>query len=202
MANNSSNPQNHLGHSTKNDKSDSVQISHVEHLTNLIRQWDAKIPTSFLLNSEFVDPDNNCDFCTLVNYTPATEHVAAIAYKTDNLDLTNSKRVVFFAMGQKGKESISFLAAGKPEAARSTGENSNQSFIFPGISFSVLAPNITLSKDWKRYEINLYGVDLRNITYPFGFAIKAKSSENLAFYLKGVTFDDKFALNPIRANRS
>jgi hypothetical protein len=188
--------QNHVGHLTKNSKFDSVQISHVEHLPDLVRQGDAKIPSRFLINSEFVDPDNNCDFCTMVNYTPSMKHEAAIAYKTENIDLTNSKRIVFFAMGQKGRETISFLAAGKSEAP-TVGANSNQSFIFPGISFAVIAHNITLSKDWKRYEISLYDADLRNITYPFGFAIEPKSSGSLAFYLKGVTFDDKFASNPI-----
>lgn len=184
----------HFNHTLK--ENDSVKLSRLEHSRNLLKYGDALEKDSFKINNQFVDPDNNCDFCTQINYTIGKEHFAAVAYRTEKIDLGGSNRVVFFARGQNGGETISFLAAGKSEAP-TVGANSNKSFIFPGISFAVIAHNITLSKDWKRYQIGLYATDLRNITYPFGFAIESKSSGSLAFYLKGVTFDTKVALNPI-----
>ena len=110
--------------------------------------------------------------------------------KLPKVDLTGSKRIVFFARGQEGGEWISIVAVGK-----NIGQDSSvvygSKYIFPRVAFALVTKNITLSNDWRRYEINLEGIELSNVTVPFGFQItKNKSNINQVFYLKGVTFDN------------
>lgn len=186
----------HFEHPTNKENFGIFQLSRVEHSPNLIREGDAKIISDFMVNSQFVEPDNNCSFCTQVNYTPARERQAGISYNVGKIDLTGSKRIVFFAMGQEGGEQIYVVAAGKNKAENSNNTNKFGRDLFPQIEFELITQNISLSKDWKRYEISLNGTDLRDITIPFGFVIFAgKSEANQVFYLKGVTFDSKSPRN-------
>ena len=188
---------NHPDHPDQKNSS-SVQLSHVEDALDLVREGDAKVPGQFIINNDFVDPDDNCDFCTQVNYTAGMGGKAAIAYDLGALDLTESKRIVLFAMGQRGGEKIALMAAGIESHDKP--ERKAQADIFDGIRFQIATQNITLSDNWQRYEIRTVGFDLKDIKYPFGFVLfenNSASSSNQVIYLKGVTFDNKPARNPV-----
>lgn len=179
------------GHTLNGTKIGSAHLVNIEHTTKILREGDAKDPSKLKINSEFVDPDFNCDFCTQVNYTPGKEMTGAIAYEVAKVDLTGSKRIVFFARGQEGGEWISIVAVGKNIGQDSTVFYDSKKDIFPRVAFALMTKNITLSDDWRRYEINLEGIELSDVTVPFGFQIaKNKSDSNQVFYLKGVTFDN------------
>ena len=83
----------------------------IENTATPIREADAKVSSRFSIDNNFVDPDNNCEFCTRIVYTPGNEGDAGVAYKDTKLNLDNSQRLVFFAKGQTNKQ-ISFVAAG------------------------------------------------------------------------------------------
>ena len=189
---------NHSDHPDQKNSS-SVQLSHVEDALDSVREGDAKVPGQFIINNDFVDPDDSCDFCTQVNYTTGTVGRAAIAYDVGALDLTESKRIVLFAMGQRGGEKIALMAAGI-ESQGNPEQRKAQVNIFDGIRFQIATQNITLSDNWQRYEIRAVGYDLKDIKYPFGFVLfenNSSSSSNQVIYLKGVTFDNKPAKNPV-----
>jgi hypothetical protein len=189
---------NHVDHPDQ-ENSSSVQLSHVEDALDPVREGDAKVPGQFIINNDFVDPDDSCDFCTQVNYTTGTVGRAAIAYDLGALDLTESKRIVLFAMGQRGGEKIALMAAGI-ESQGNPEQRKAQVNIFDGIRFQIATQNITLSDNWQRYEIRTVGYDLKDIRYPFGFVLfenNSSSSSNQVIYLKGVTFDNKPAKNPV-----
>lgn len=187
----------HFDHIVK--EKDSVKLSRVEHNQDLLKDGDALEKNNFKINSQFVDPDNNCDFCTQVNYTIGKAQFAAVAYHTEKIDLTGSNRVVFFARGQNGGEKIFVLIAGREDDQnRNAVPEKFYKDLFTNTNFEISSGNITLFKDWRKYEISLNEVNLKDITLPFGFvAIGNKSKPNQAFYIKGITFDNKTSVNPI-----
>lgn len=188
----------HLVHEINGNRSDPIQLAYVEHIPNVLREVDAKVTSNLQIDSETLDPDDNCEFCTKVIYTPGKEGLAAIAYELDKVDLTLSKRVVFFAKGQKGGEQIAFLAAGKTRGEGSGIVDNFDKEIFPDQGFGIMTNKVTLSNHWHRYQISLNSNDLRDITHPFGFVMtEGKSSTNQIFYLKGVTFDKNYAQDPL-----
>ena len=57
---------------------------------------------------------------------------------------------------------------------------------------------VILEKNWKRYQIDVDGVDLSAIEFPFGFIVeRGEGQENVAFSLRDVTYDAKIATNPM-----
>ena len=100
-------------------------------------------------------------------------------------------------MGQKGGEQIAFVALGKSIDESGIVNNFTKN-IFPDLGFSIMTQKIALVKGWHRSEISLDKADLGNITIPFGFVIMGGNTlASQVFYIKGVTFDNKTAQNPV-----
>jgi hypothetical protein len=171
-----------------------VVASDVEDTAMTEVQGEANVKPRLTIDNDFVDPENHCDFCSRIEYEPGKEHKAGVAYRNDTLDWNDTKRIVFFAKGEKGGENVSFLAAGK-----STDDfKSNDTDIFPNIVFLVTTEKIVLDDQWKRYEITLNNIPLMHSTYPFGFQITENTSNaKMVFYVKGVTLDRQSAKNPL-----
>jgi hypothetical protein len=155
--------------------------------------------------------DGSCEMCQVIKYIPGPIGKAGIAYGSAQvLDLSNAKRVVFFARGELGGEKVAFVALGKPSTKASLPPN-----IFSNLNFAVISKNITLTNDWTRYQLSLNGSDLTGVTDAFGFIVsKARgqvpsginiphpplidaNTNHISFFLKGVTFDNNPAINPI-----
>src|SRR5687768_5450061 len=92
------------------------------------------------------------------------------------LDLTGAKRLTFWARGEEGGESVTFklgvIGADKP---------------FPD-SGSASLDDVKLTKEWKRYEIDLSGKDLTCIKTGFVWVVGAKGKP-LTFYLDDVRYE-------------
>jgi len=167
----------------------------------------------YLQTSHTMTPDGNCEMCQFIRYIPGPIGKAAVAYiSTQTLDLSDAKRIVFFAKGELGGENVAFVAIGKPSSNTlpTTGPN-----IFKNLNFAVISKNITLTNDWTRYELSLNGLGTTGVTDPFGFVVsKVRSqtqvpnlnsayplddanSNHIVFFLKGVTIDNNPAINPI-----
>ena len=150
-----------------------------------------------------------CEQCQFIVYKPVIEkEQPVIAYASQTpIDLSGAKRIVFFAKGELGGETIKALAIGKsPDLVSTPSLNALQ--------FEVVSPNIVLTKDWKRYELHLDGLDLKNVTSPFGLVISNQREgtpgpgsdkppinngnvKEVSFYLKGISLDDMPAVNPV-----
>ena len=154
-----------------------------------------------------------CEECQFIVYKPGTTTGRpVIAYTSATpLDLTDAKRIVFFAKGELGGETIRALAIGKPPGMVVTPP-------LTAFRFEVVSPDIVLTTDWTRYELNVDGLDLTGVSVPFGLVIlpqrggppvtpgpsagdnPPKNNPNVnqvSFYLKGVSIDNTPAANPI-----
>jgi hypothetical protein len=161
-----------------------------------------------------------CEQCQFIVYKPIISSpptkVPVIAYiSATPFDLSGAKRIVFFAKGELGGETIKVLAIGKPS-------NLVPSLPLKGFKFGVVSADIVLTNDWKRYEFNLDGLDLKDVTGPFGLVISNHRGSNpifpgpgsnkppvnngnvkeISFYLKGISIDNTLASNPINIVRS
>ena len=128
----------------------------IEQTATPVKEADAKLPSKFVINKDFTDPDNNCEFCTAMIYTPGTNEEAGLAYKDIKLDLGDSQRIVFFARSEKSGEQVSFVAAGNDTSQVA----SNDTDIFPKIDFAITTENVTMDDQWKRFQIALNGTEL------------------------------------------
>jgi hypothetical protein len=188
----------HSGHVIKGRSFDSIQIAYVEHAPTIIREGDAKVSSDLVIDSESLEPDNGCEFCTQVTYSPGKDRIAAVAYQVDKVDLSLSKRIVFFAKGDKGGEQLVFVAAGKSVKNGSGIVDDADRNLFPDQGFGIMTDKITLADHWKRYQIGLISSDLRDITHPFGFVLMAGNmSQTQKIFLKGITYDNKLATDSI-----
>jgi hypothetical protein len=193
--------------------SDSILLTSIELLELVDKAGDASQDSSYLKMSPG-GGDEEC--CQTIQYTPGPLGVAGITFKDpEAFDLTNAKRVVFFAMGQKGGETMKFLAAGSTTSntslngegpslipPSSEGSVSLPADIFSDKKFGRITQDIVLEKNWNRYQISLDGLDLKEITDPFGFVISSSNNNNgsgtpISFNLKGVTYDTKPATDPV-----
>ena len=166
---------------------------HVEDTPSVDRAGDAEFNSRLMIDNDYMDSTNSCEFCNKIEYTPGGVGKAGIAYRNDKLDLEGNQRIVFFARGQQGGEEVRFIAIGRSIS----GQNINDEDLFPNGDFAITTKNVTLQNDWKRYEINLNKTKLEDVTLPFGFVITDNESPKQIFYLKGVTFDRKLAQNPL-----
>ena len=166
----------------------------IEESATPVKEADAKVSSRFVLNKDYTDPDNNCEFCTAMIYTPGRDEEAGIAYKDIKLDLEDSERIVFFARSDKPGQEVSFVAAGND----TTISSNNDTDIFPKIDFAITTENVTLQDKWKRFEIGLNSTELDDASYPFGVQLTADgSNQKQIFFLKGVTIDSTSAQNPL-----
>jgi hypothetical protein len=163
------------------------------------------------ISSTTMTTDGNCEMCQFIKYMPGPIGKAGVAYTpVQTLDLSGAQRIVFFAKGELGGENVAFVAIGKASNAQPVSPN-----IFRNLNFAVISKNVTLTNDWRRYQLSLNGIDFKGVTDQFGFIVskvrtqsQAPSSNSLyplddananhiVFFLKGVTIDNNPAINPL-----
>lgn len=166
-----------------------------DHYSLEEKAGDAQLPFNFLsVYENFIDTERDCEFCVRVEYIPGPEGVAGMAFKNDKgLDLSTAKKLTFYVMGLGGGEVVKFYAAGKKVDST---EDSIKG-LFKNVNFDKTTQDVTLSKNWKKIEIDLSNSDLRGITHPFGFEMsKEKNGPDSVIYLKGVRYEFDQATTP------
>ncbi len=165
----------------------------------------------FKVDENFVDPENHCEFCTRVEYTPGSRGIAGFAYEDlTGLDLSNARKAQFWVMGEEGDERIRFKLAGKSvdriqdrvqeRVQDRLGQLSDRvasEGIFTTERFALTTQEVRLDNDWKKYEVDLTGIDLRDITHPFAFELSGNGNEREVIYIKGVVYDEQPAEDPL-----
>jgi hypothetical protein len=167
-----------------------VQVDH--HFKSRDLAGDAENDDgSFIIIDTYVDTAS-CEFCTRVQYIPGDKGIAGFSYMDDKgFDLTNAKRVTFYAMGISGDAEVKFMVGGQTDKGSGNG-------IFKDQKFAKSTKYIKLDNDWQFIEIDISHENFENITHPFAFEVKPdKNSGQIVFYVKSVFIDTKTATNPI-----
>lgn len=171
----------------------------IERFSEKQMEGDGETGSNVKVEEDFVDPENHCEFCTRVEYTPGSSGVAGFAYSSNAaIDLTGAKKIRFWVMGEEGGEKVKFKVAGKK---KSPGERDNGDSlgIFNSEVFARTSKEVTLRDDWTNYEVDLERTDLRDITHPFGLELtKGSDDKRQVLYIKGVIFDDE----PLRSENA
>jgi hypothetical protein len=71
-----------------------IQAASIEETATPVKVADARVSSKFLINNNFVDPDNNCESCTMITYSPGKEGEAGVAYRDTKINLDDSRRLV------------------------------------------------------------------------------------------------------------
>lgn len=94
-------------------------------------------------------------------------------------NLSNYKKLTFWARGGEGNEAIESFGAGGI-----TGQE------YDGDSTQVSTDRIILTKDWKKYEIDLKGEDMSHIIGGFFFSVSAEyNTKDVVFYLDDIRYE-------------
>lgn len=166
-------------------------VDHVDKYKLKDLSGDAKVTKSSLevFASTVVDPDQSCEFCTLVRYTPGAQQYAGISYTSDlPVDLSKAKRLTLLVMGEDGGEKIKIGIAGKK--VKANGE----------VKYALKTKPITLTNDWTPVEIDLSKLakkHLVDVSNPFGIEVLKSKDATSSVYFKYVTFDLDIAEDPI-----
>jgi len=120
--------------------------------------------TGLEIDDSFVNPEIHCELCTRLQRTGAEEGAEA-TYTIDATDLTGATKFLLWAMGSDGGENMTFNVAGRDGTFANT-------------------TSVILHNDWTRYEVDLAGVDLTNITHLLG--VEVNSGQEL--YVKGAAY--------------
>jgi exo-beta-1,3-glucanase (GH17 family) len=101
-------------------------------------------------------------------------------------DLRRYRAVTFYARGDRGGEHLVFLTGGIP------GRH--------GDSLGKREIAVTLTRDWRKYGIDLRGADLERVVGAFGWtATRADNPKGATFYLDDIQFDTSNSL-PLPSN--
>ena len=187
--------ENHSSHvlfATANATERFVDVSHF--YKSRVREGEASDVRSFLVYENYVDDDNNCNFCTRFEYSPGDTGVAGFAYMDEKgFDLTNAKRVTFYVTGMSGDAEIKFMVAGKD-----SNTNMSNSGLFKNQKFAKTTQSFSLSKLKRDIQVDVSNTDLKDITYPFAFELtKGKDPGKIVFYLNMVEIDTQNAYKPV-----
>jgi hypothetical protein len=166
-----------------------------ESFKKIEKTGDAKkTPSRLQIDSDFVDPDEHCEFCYRIQYTPGAQGQAGVLFETDKaLNLKDAKRMIFWARGDLGGEKIQVSAAGIKSSSAGASN---------GVKFGVTTTDFALPKTWEKYEIDLSGVDLTSVTHGFELKInKGNDGSDKVMYMKYITYDTLPAKNPVSAAR-
>ena len=136
------------------------------------------------LSNDMVDPENHCEFCLRIDYTPGVEGKAGVAIAPKApLNLVGAERVVVFARSQIGGDKVQFFAAGEKTDAFS-GDLSSSA------SWAAVSEEFTLGNQWRKFEIDVSQGNLSSIDYFLGIELpKNDDRAKTVIYLQGVTID-------------
>jgi hypothetical protein len=123
---------------------------------------------------------------TMVSYRPGPKKHAGVYWQSpaDNWGdkpghrIKGASKIVFWAAGEKGGEIVEFKAGG----IRNSGKRFQD-------SFEVSSGPVTLTKEWKKFEISLKSQNLSSVLG--GFAWVATTDDNpsgLTFYLDSIRY--------------
>ena len=103
-----------------------------------------------------------------------------LGYLPDGYDLTGASKLVFWARGETGSESVEFFMGTLDQGP------------YPDTSELRTTRYITLSKDWQQYEIDLTVADLSRINNGFGWVTSANynmGSTEVVFYMDEIYYE-------------
>lgn len=156
-----------------------------------------KVGDPVRIEEDINDGERHCEAsCKYIEYKPGSEGRAGLAFITDSpIDLSGAKKIHFFLMGEKGGETVKVKIAGKnpqsDDANVTNGPAQETDDLFKE-KFALSSDVITLPNDWKRYEVPLDGVDLKNIVAPFGIELlKHQGATKQVVYLKHIVYEEE-----------
>lgn len=132
-------------------------------------------------------PDDNDGVCNKISYQPGPTGWAGIFWQYPDSNwgdqpgrrIRGAKRIVFWATGERGGEVVEFKAGGIRDSRKRYQD-----------SFEVSIGRVTLTNEWRRYEIPLVGQDLSNVIGAFAWVATGSANPNgLIFYLDDIRYE-------------
>jgi hypothetical protein len=156
-----------------------------------------KVGDPVRIEEDINDGERHCEAsCKYIEYKPGPESRAGLAFITDSpIDLSGAKKIRFFLMGEKGGETVKVKIAGKnPQSSNvdvTNGSAQETDDLFKE-KFALSTDVITLPNDWKRYEVPIDDVDLKNIVAPFGIELlEVQGATKQVVYLKHIVYEEE-----------
>ncbi len=123
--------------------------------------------------------------CIRISYHPSGKGWAGMYWQYPDSNwgdkpgrkIVGATKIVFWARGENGGEIVKFKAGGISAPNKRYQD-----------SFEVSTGFISLSKKWKKYEIDLTGADLSSVIGAFAWIAKKNGNLNTTFYLDDICY--------------
>jgi hypothetical protein len=167
------------------------------------RAADAAIGTKYVtIYNDLVAPEEHCEFCTAIEYTPGPSGHAGIAFTSQSLsqEVQDAESVSFYAMAPSGDTTVKFKIGGKSlnSVISSLGNEASKiqaDSTFKDMVFEFATADQPVTSDWKKFEVDLSQVDLTGVVAPFGIDINGQDGKKKMIYLKYITYDENAPSN-------
>lgn len=192
-------------------KADSTYNSPTEYQLAVAEKFPLHIDSKFfplqisnnaalLIQNEFVYPERHCEFCThfIQDFNIFKEGGMAYVPSSNTNNIIGAKRVTFFAMGDSGGERIRIMIAADDDLNAVPDTNSSSQVSSITSKFAIKTDYITLTENWKKYQIDVSNISLNTNSIPFALQIaRVDGADRSDFYIKDITYDAKIAMNPL-----
>lgn len=114
-------------------------------------------------------------------------------YPNAGYNLEGATQVSFYARGEKGGERVEFFVGGIGWSVDLFGRSIRPNKVYSESLPKISTGYITLSKDWKKYVIDVSNKDLKYVLSGFGWVTSAKvnGGRNITFYIDDIKWDKK-----------
>ena len=143
--------------------------------------------TDFRGKPRLIILDDNSSTCIKIIYSPGSRGWAGIFWQCPDSNwgehpgkkITGATKITFWATGEKGSEVVEFKAGGIRDSKKPYHD-----------SFEISLGRVTLTNEWRKYEITLAGQDLSSVIGAFAWVATGSANPGgVIFYLDDIRYE-------------
>jgi hypothetical protein len=166
----------------------------IDIYTNSEKYYDTLDGGYLYVHDNIIDSRRHCEFCTSVDYQPGlSTGTLDLSWAADKqFNINGAKKITFYVMGDEGGEKVKFKAAGKKIDKIINGKTAKD------VAFGIESQPVTLTDEWKKFEIDLSKENLNGVSNPFAIGIdKDYNDRPVRIFVKAILLEDDPAEEPL-----
>jgi hypothetical protein len=166
----------------------------IDIYTNSEKYYDTLDGGYLYVHDNIIDSRRHCEFCTSVDYQPGlSTGTLDLSWAADKqFNINGAKKITFYVMGDEGGEKVKFKAAGKKIDKIINGK------VAKDVTFGIESQPVTLTDEWKKFEIDLSKENLNGVSNPFAIGIdKDYNDRPVRIFVKAMLLEDEPAEEPL-----
>lgn len=169
--------------------------------TEVNRSYNTLDGSYVAIHENVIDSRRHCEFCSVIEfYDSPAGGTPEVSWSAGDraFSMEGAGKISFYAMGDEGGETVRFKAAGKRlglDLPSEGGAGVTDGVLTERIAdFVVETTPVTLTDKWQKFEIDLSGKDLTDVSD--ALAVEVGDGQSGTLWVKGLTLEDEPAADP------